>query len=61
MLPVSRKDARVRPTLALEMGHTNEDMIFSNYRELVKPKDAERYWNIRPATTEKVVQLVAPA
>ena len=23
------------------------------YRELVKPKDAERFWNIRPAVAEK--------
>jgi integrase len=46
--------------LALEMGHTNEDMIFTNYRQLVKPKEAERYWNIEPAATEKVVQLVRP-
>jgi integrase len=50
------KDAKA---LALEMGHTNENMIFTNYRQLVKPKEAERYWNIVPATAEKVVQLVA--
>lgn len=43
--------------LALEMGHTDSEMIFDHYRELVKPKDAERYWNIRPAQTEKVVPL----
>jgi integrase len=45
--------------LALEMGHTNSGMIFNHYRELVRPKEAERYWNIRPTTTEKVVPLVA--
>jgi integrase len=50
------KDAKA---LALEMGHANEDMIFTNYRQLVKPKEAERYWNIRPATTEKIVPLMA--
>ncbi len=44
--------------LALEMGHNNENMIFASYRQLVKPKEAERYWNIRPATTEKIVPLV---
>ena len=43
--------------LALEMGHTNEDMIFTNYRQLVKPKEAERYWSIRPAVAEKVVPM----
>lgn len=44
--------------LALEMGHTNSDMIFDHYRQLVRPKDAERYWNIRPAAKGKVLQLV---
>jgi hypothetical protein len=28
-------------------------MIFAHDRQLVKPKDAERYWDITPATTEK--------
>jgi len=41
------------------MGHSDSGMIFAHYRELVKPKDAERYWNIRPAAEAKVVQLVA--
>ena len=47
--------------LALEMGHTNEDMIFTNYRQLVKPKEAERYWSIRPETMEKIVPMKAVA
>jgi integrase len=47
--------------LALEMGHTDSGMIFDHYRELVKPKEAERYWNIRPAAQDKVVQLAAHA
>jgi integrase len=50
------KDAKA---LALEMGHTNEDMIFTNYRQLVKPKEAERYWNIRPAATAKIIPIAA--
>jgi integrase len=45
--------------LALEMGHTNADMIFSHYRQLVRPKEAERYWNIKPVTSMKVVRLEA--
>ena len=33
-------------------------MIFKHYRELVKPKDAERFWQIKPgAASEKVVSL----
>jgi integrase len=47
--------------LALDMGHMDSGMIFNHYRELVKPKDAERYWNIRPATQTKVVPLTANA
>jgi integrase len=35
--------------LALEMGHTNSEMIFRHYRELVQPKEAARYWQITPA------------
>ncbi|SRR6266496_1450885 len=41
------KDAKA---LALEMGHTDSGMLFNHYRALVKPKDAERYWNLKPAT-----------
>jgi integrase len=44
---------------ALEMGHTDARVTFRHYRELVKPRDAERYWNIRPSTAEKVVPMVA--
>jgi integrase len=47
--------------LALEMGHTDGGMIFEHYRQLVKPKEAERYWNIRPAAKEKIVPLMARA
>lgn len=45
--------------LTLEMGHTNSQMLFAHYRELVKPKEAARYWNIKPETSAKVVPLVA--
>jgi integrase len=47
--------------LALEMGHVNENMIFTNYRQLVKPKEAARYWTIRPSSlaTKKVVAFKA--
>ena len=34
--------------LALEMGHTDSGMIFNHYRQLVRPKEAERYWQIEP-------------
>jgi hypothetical protein len=48
------KDA---PALALEMGHTDSGLIFNHYRQLVGPKEAERYWNIRPAPVSKVVPM----
>lgn len=38
------------PALALQMGHTTTAMLFSHYREVVTPEDAERYWHIRPTT-----------
>ncbi|MEI8235186.1 MAG: hypothetical protein WCH57_10945 [Verrucomicrobiota bacterium] len=43
--------------LALQMGNSPA-MIFKHYRELVKPKEAERYWQIKPGTvSEKVVSF----
>jgi integrase len=50
------KDAK---GLALEMGHTDSGILFNHYRALVKSKEADRFWNIRPASSEKVVQLGA--
>ena len=45
--------------LALQMGNSPR-MIFKHYREVVKPKDAARYWNIMPGTAaEKVVAFAA--
>src|SRR6516225_7191144 len=38
--------------LALEMGNS-PGVIFKHYRQLVKPKDAERYWNLRPESKGK--------
>jgi integrase len=34
--------------LALQLGHTSQAMIFSNYREVVTRDEAERYWAIKP-------------
>src|SRR5262249_22834890 len=45
--------------LALEMGHTDSGMLFNHYRALVRPKDAERYWNIQPEASAKVVSISA--
>ena len=32
----------------LDMGHHDTSMLFSTYRELVRPKDAEAFWGIVP-------------
>jgi integrase len=45
--------------LALELGHTSSNLVFQHYRQLVKPKQAERYWNIRPAGVPNVVAMTA--
>jgi integrase len=47
--------------LALEMGHTDAGMIFSHYRQLVRPKEAKRYWSIKPSPGRKIVRFQAAA
>lgn len=46
---------------ALELGHHDSRVTFAHYRELVKPKDAERYWQLKPTKGKgrKIVPLVA--
>jgi integrase len=36
------------PRVAMELGHTSPQMLYSTYRELVLPSEAERYWKIEP-------------
>jgi integrase len=45
--------------LAHELGHTDADLIYSNYRELVLPADAKKFWNLVPskAAQKKVVAI----
>ena len=45
--------------LALELGHTDAGLVFQHYRQIVKPKDAERYWNLSPTAgaSSKVVSI----
>jgi len=47
--------------LALELGHTSAHLVFQHYRQLVKPKEAERYWKIVPACPQKNVIPFAAA
>src|SRR5438128_189613 len=46
--------------LALELGHTNSNLVFQHYRQLVAPKQATRYWKITPASAGKKVIQFAP-
>ncbi len=44
--------------LALELGHTNSNLVFQHYRQLVRPKEAKRYWSLAPTTNgRKIVRL----
>jgi len=36
------------PRVASELGHTTPQLLYSTYRELVLPEEAERYWNLIP-------------
>jgi integrase len=37
------------PRVAHELGHASPQMLYSTYREVVRPEEADRYWNIAPA------------
>jgi integrase len=43
------------PRVAHELGHTSPQMLYSTYRELVHPEEAERHWKIAPVDTANVV------
>jgi len=43
------------PLVASELGHTSPVMLYSTYRELVLPGEAERYWRIAPEKTANIV------
>src|SRR5262249_19301240 len=43
------------PRVAHELGHTSPQMLYSTYREVVTPEEAERYWKIAPAAEAKNV------
>jgi integrase len=48
------------PRVASELGHTSPQMLYSTYREVVLPEEAERYWKLVPgATAANVVAFSA--
>ena len=46
--------------LALEMGNS-PDVMIARYRELVTPKEAARFWEIKPSKRRKIVPFAAVA
>jgi integrase len=49
------------PRVAAELGHTSPQMLYSTYRELVLPEEAERYWKLTPAAeAANVVAMTMP-
>lgn len=45
--------------LALELGHTNQELLFRHYRELVTPEQAAKWWDIRPAEQPNLIAISA--
>jgi integrase len=43
------------PRVSAELGHTSPQMLYSTYREVVRPEEAERYWKIAPTRESTVV------
>jgi len=46
-------------SLRAELGHSTSQMLYSTYRELVLPEEAERYWKIVPSATPNVISFTA--
>jgi hypothetical protein len=44
------------------MGHRDQNMLLTHYRDLMKPSDAARYWNVVPQfSTNNIVPLTEGA
>ena len=42
------------PRVAAELGHTTPQLLYSTYRDLVLPTEAERYWTILPKEEKRM-------
>jgi integrase len=48
------------PRVAHELGHASPQMLYSTYREVVRPEEADRYWQLEPvAEAGNVVAFVS--
>jgi integrase len=43
------------PRVATELGHSSPQILYSTYRKVVLPSEAERYWKVRPV--QKIVPI----
>src|SRR2546430_12966861 len=41
------------------MGHTNVNLVHDHYKQIVREKDAERFWALRPAQAQNVISIAA--
>jgi integrase len=46
-------------SVAAELGHTSTKMLYSTYREVVLPEEAERYWKIAPIGVSNILAFAA--
>ena len=44
---------------ALQMGHMRPEVLFNHYRNLVRPDEAKRFWDIRPAEDGASAEMAA--
>jgi integrase len=47
--------------LARELGHTNANLVFQHYFQLVKPTDGKRYWDIVPENSPAEIERLTKA
>ena len=45
--------------LALQLGHTNANLVFQHYRQAVRPAEAAKYWSIKPDVNQAGGKVVA--
>lgn len=46
-------------TLAYEMGHTDPDLLYRHYREMVSSVAAKKYWSLVPTRSRNIVPIAA--
>ena len=44
--------------LALQLGHTNANLVFQHYRQAVRPTESTKYWQIKPEHKQSRSKLI---